>query len=144
MDHFVHSFLFVSCKPCLHHNYYWRYSVSTNFRLEYIEASAREVFIFWYEREKRGGEEKRTWLKPCETQNSAKAKKTCWPSNSLADGSISSRRKLVDTLLYRIKDAHLTQGRFVLSGRNYKERKKVVQNALNDAALLQGWLAWRG
>ena len=32
------------------------YSVSTNFRLEFIEGSSREVFIFWtlVEREERG------------------------------------------------------------------------------------------
>ena len=32
--------------------------MSTNCRLEHVEASAREVFIFWYEREKRGGEKR--------------------------------------------------------------------------------------
>ena len=34
-----------------------RYSLPTNFRLEFIEPSAREVFIFWtmFERENGGG-----------------------------------------------------------------------------------------
>ena len=50
-------------------------------------------------RERRAGEgrvrkEKRTWLKASKTWNSVRA----WPSTSLADGSISFRLKLLDTL----------------------------------------------
>ena len=41
---------------------------------------------------------KRTWLKSTGTRNSVRAQKNCWPSTSQADGSISVRRKLVDTL----------------------------------------------
>ena len=57
--------------------------------------------------EERGGEwgrmEKRTWLKPSETQNSVRVKKKKrWASTSLADGSIRSSRKLIDKLNFTI------------------------------------------
>ena len=40
---------------------YYKYSVSTSFRLKIIELSAREVFIFWTldEKEERGGRVRR-------------------------------------------------------------------------------------
>jgi len=105
------------CKPSLHFNecilktFYWPsyramyvfgiYSVTTNFCLELIEPSAREVFfIRLLSREKSRvgaelrGEEIKMVHQP-ETRNSVRTHKNCWPSISL---SISSRRKLVDTL----------------------------------------------
>ena len=76
------------------------YSVSTNFRLELIESSASEIFIFWthVEREERGGasEERRgehgSNLARLEAakQRSRKAIDT---QPHLADDSISSSRK---------------------------------------------------
>ena len=38
------------------------------------------------------------WLKPSDNRNSVRSKKNFSPSASLADGSLSSRRKLVDRL----------------------------------------------
>ena len=77
---YVHNFFLqdinrsnISCRV-------WSYSVSTKFRHELIEPSAREVFIFWTLVEREGrvgdwGEEKKTFLKPSETRNSVRAKK---------------------------------------------------------------------
>ena len=50
------------------------FSLSANFRLELVEPSARERRAVG-ER----GEEKRTWLKPSETRNKVRAKKTVDP-----------------------------------------------------------------
>ena len=68
--------------------------------------------------EKSGGElwkDKRTWLKPTKTRNSIRAIKNCWPQTSLADdGSISSKRKLVDTLLYNMScQKRMTSSHFI-------------------------------
>ena len=60
-----------------------KYSVSTNFRLEFIKQSAREVSIFWtlVEREEREGD----WGRRVEhglnlARNIVRAKKNCWLS----------------------------------------------------------------
>ena len=82
-----------------------RYSVSTNFRLELIEPPAREEFLFFglLSREQSGrGEEKKTWLKPSETQSSVRPKKNFRSSTFLADGFKSSVRKLLETLCIQI------------------------------------------
>ena len=73
--------------------------MSTYIHLELINPSAREVFFLDYGRERRVGggeseEEKRTWLK---LETTSEIKETVDPQ-TLADGSISVRGKLMDTL----------------------------------------------
>ena len=69
----------------------WQYSGSTNFRLEFIEPSAREVFIFGLRSREKSGR----------VSEEGKENMAC-SSTSLADSSISSRRKLMDTLYFEI------------------------------------------
>ena len=74
--HFIIALLSLHSKTILCQNIFHllsTYGVSTNFRLELIELSASEVFIFLtlVEREERGRvrmEKKRIWLKNCDPQ----------------------------------------------------------------------------
>ena len=72
------------------------YSVSTNFCQELIEPSTREVLIFWTGRESQ--ERRREYDSSLARLKTASELKNCRPSTSPADGYISFKLKLVDTL----------------------------------------------
>ena len=63
------------------------YSVSTYFRLDLIEPSAREVFIFW-SREKRGGASEERRREHCSNLARLETASEFKKLNSLADGYI--------------------------------------------------------
>ena len=117
---------FVVLKYALH----FTNSVSTIFCLVLIVASARKVFLFGLlTRQKSGGRVRRQRKEHNSNLDSKQrwSSKNCRPSTSLADGSICSKRKLVDTLYY-VYTRKLGIGNIDCSFSIYKKLTYIITN----------------